>query len=66
MPGVCSAGFTTQVFPQTRAAAVIPAQIASGKFRDRSPPPPRGGGISSISPMNAPVDGIEEPDRLAA
>ena len=33
MPGVCSAGLMTQVFPQTRAAAVMPAQIASGKFQ---------------------------------
>ena len=32
MPGVCSAGFTTAVLPVTSAAAVMPVQIASGKF----------------------------------
>jgi hypothetical protein len=32
MAGVCSAGFTIAVLPQTSAATVMPQQIASGKF----------------------------------
>ncbi len=33
MPGVCSAGLTMTVLPVTRAATVMPQQIASGKFQ---------------------------------
>src|SRR5262249_12839585 len=33
MMGDCSAGFITTVLPATRAAAVIPVRIASGKFQ---------------------------------
>ena len=32
MTGDCSAGFITTAFPVTRAAAVMPQRIASGKF----------------------------------
>ncbi len=33
MPRVCSAGLTMTVLPVTRAAVVMPVQIASGKFQ---------------------------------
>ena len=33
MPGVCSAGLTMTVLPVTRAATVMPVQMASGKFQ---------------------------------
>ena len=56
MPGVCSAGLTTQVFPHTSAATVIPVQIASGKFQGLiTAATPRGWWrTSSSSPMKAP------------
>ncbi len=56
MPGVCSAGFTMVVLPVTRAATVMPQQMASGKFHGEiTTATPRGWyHCSSSSPMNRP------------
>ena len=66
--GVLSAGFTMTVLPVTIAAAVMPVQMASGKFHGlMTTATPRGWcQTSSSSPMKRPSRArLEDADRLA-